>query len=255
MRYEIRAMSLAEVLDTSFRILRDHFVPIVGLAAILNVPVAVGQALAEAEARAGNAASLPTLAGAFALLSFTLVSPLVGAAITHLIGEIYLGREPRIGDSFRAAFRIFVPLIGTSFLTGLLMLGATLLLIVPGIWFALGVMVINQVMVLEGVFGMKAVRRSLELMKGNRGRVFLIFLVVIGVSLLTGFVIGLMARPVPWLAGVVSGLSGAITGAFSSVAMLVLYFEIRCRREAFEIQHLARLVQAGGDASPAAAAS
>ena len=34
--------------------------------------------------------------------------------------------------------------------------------------------------------------------------------------------------------------------------MVVLYFEIRCRKEAFEIEHLARLVQASSGAPPPA---
>jgi uncharacterized membrane protein len=251
-QYEIRTMSLAEILDTSFRILRDHFVPIVGISAILNVPVAIGQALVESQSQAGAEASLPTIGLAFGLLSFALVSPLVGAAITHLIGELYLGREARLGESFRVAFGIFVPLLGTMLLVGLFTLGATLLLIVPGIWFGLGATLTSQIMVLERSFGMTAIRRSLDLMKGNRGRAFLIILVVVGVSVVAGFAIGLIAQPVPWLSGIVSGLTGSLTGAFSSVAMLVLYFEIRCRKEAFEIEHLARLVQASGGASPVA---
>lgn len=252
MQYEIRTMSLAEILDTSFRILRDHFVPIVGISALLNVPVAVGQALIETQAQAGAAVSMPTIGVAFGLLSFALVSPLVGAAITYLIGELYLGREARIGESFRVALGIFVPLIGTALLVGLFTIGATLLLIIPGIWFGLGTILTSQIMVLERTFGMTAIRRSLELMKGNRGRVFLIILVVLGVSLVAGFAIGLIAKPVPWLSGIVSGLTGSLTGAFSSVAMVVLYFDIRCRKEAFEIEHLARLVQTSGGASLAA---
>jgi hypothetical protein len=34
---------------------------------------------------------------------------------------------------------------------------------------------------------------------------------------------------------------------------VVLYFDIRCRKEAFDIQHLAQLVQAEGAAAPAPA--
>ena len=252
MQYEIRTMSLSEVLDTSFRILRDYFVPIVGISAILNVPVALGQSLAASQVEAGAAATLPSLTLAFGLLSFGLVSPIVNAAITHLIGEVYLGREAKIGEAFRVALRILIPLIGTSLLVGLLTLGASLLLILPGIWFGLGVAVVSQVMVLERSFGMTAIRRSLTLMKGNRGRVFLIFLAVLGVSLVVGFAIGLVATPLPWLAGLASGVTGAVTGAFTSVVLVVLYFEIRCRKEAFEIEHLARLVQASSGASPAA---
>jgi len=246
-------MSLAEVLDSSFRILRDHFVPIAGISAILNVPVALGQSLVQTEAEAGAAASLPTLAIALGFLSFGLVSPVVGAAVTHLIGEVYLGRPARIGEAFRVAFRILIPLFGTTLLVGVLAMLATLLLVIPGIWFGLGATLISQVMVIERRFGMTAVRRSLDLMKGHRGRAFLIFLLVMVLSGVMAFAFELAMGPFPLLGGLANGLASAVTGAFASVALVVLYFDIRCRKEAFDIQHLARLVQASAEASPAVA--
>src|SRR5437773_11777155 len=45
MGYEIRAMSFAEIMDTGFRIVRQHFGLIIGIAAALYVPVAVLRAL------------------------------------------------------------------------------------------------------------------------------------------------------------------------------------------------------------------
>lgn len=253
MAYEIRAMSLAELLDSGFRILRDHFLAIAGVSAIVNVPVAVGQSLMQAEAEAGASFSLPAVGLAFTFLTFALASPVVGAAVTHLIGEVYLGRPARIGEAFRVALRIFVPLIGTSLLVGLIMIGMTLLLIVPGIWFMLGATLVSQVMVIERRFGMTAIRRSLELMKGNRGRAFLIMVLVVVLSAVVGFAFDLTAGSLPWLGGVASGLAQAVTGAFASVVFVVLYFDIRCRKEAFDIQHLAQLVQARSEPAPAPA--
>jgi hypothetical protein len=251
--YEIRAMSLAEVLDSSFRILRDHFLAIAGVSAIVNVPVALGQSLMAAEAEAGASLSLPAIGIAFAFLTFALASPVVGAAVTHLIGEVYLGRPAHIGEAFRVALRILIPLFGTSLLVGLIMIGMTLLLILPGIWFMLGATVISQVMVIERRFGMNAVRRSLELMKGHRGRAFLIVVLVMVLSGVVGFAFDLAVGSLPWLGGAASGFAQAVTGAFASVVFVVLYFDIRCRKEAFDIQHLAQLVQAEGAAAPAPA--
>ena len=53
MAYEIRAMSFAEVLDTGFRLIRDHFALLVGIGLVLYAPLAVlqdsagGQSLSE----------------------------------------------------------------------------------------------------------------------------------------------------------------------------------------------------------------
>lgn len=250
MRYEIRAMSIGEIVDTSFRVLRNHFVPLVGVSAIVNVPVSLGQALIQVESEAGAAASVPMLGFGIGFLSFALFSPIVSAAVIAMIGELYLAREARIGEAFRVAFGMLLPLIGTSLLAGLLMVAATLALIVPGIWFALGTIVLTPVMVVERMFGMKAIRRSLDLLKGNRGRAFLLYLLVGILASVLGGAFGLVAGAAPILGGLASGIVSAVTGAFLAVLAVVLYFEIRCRKEAFEIEHLARLVQGAG--APAA---
>jgi len=249
--YEIRAMSIGEIVDTSFRVLRNHFVPLVGISAIVNVPVAMGQALVQAEAEAGAAASLPTLAVGLGFVSFALVSPIVSAAVTAMIGEVYLGREAKIGQSFRVAIEILLPLIGTSLLAGLGVMFGTLLFIIPGIWLGLGLIALTPVMVVERSFGMAAIRRSLDLLSGNRGRAFLLYLLVVILASILGGVFGLLAGVAPIFGGLASSLASSVTGAFLAVVSVSLYFEIRSRKEAFEIEQLARLV--GGTSGPASA--
>jgi hypothetical protein len=47
------------------------------------------------------------------------------------------------------------------------------------------------------------------------------------------------------------GLAQAMGNAFTSAVAVVLYFDIRCRQEAFDLEHLARLVAAGaGEPQP-----
>src|SRR5262249_27998700 len=109
MSYEIRAMSLGEILDTGFRLVRDEFVPLVGIAATVQVPVAV---LGAPTQKGGF--FLPAL---FGLLILGLAgSPIVLAATTFAVGEVYLGRSITVGGSLRAAIGIILPLAGTMLL-------------------------------------------------------------------------------------------------------------------------------------------
>ena len=62
---------------------------------------------------------------------------------------------------------------------------------------------------------------------------------------------GLSVGVVPILGPVAAGLASAVTGAFLGVVSVVFYFEIRCRKEAFEIEHLAQLVEGAGAAAAA----
>lgn len=243
MRYEVREMSFAEILDTGFRLLRDHFVLLVVIAASLNIPLSFAQDLLT-QAAEGNAGVLLGV-GLGMLLLVALASPIIGVASTYAIGEVYLGRDTSIGDAFGKGFAILGPVLGTTLLSGLLVLGALLLLVLPGIWVSLGLIVLSQVMVLEGLFGMEAIRRSLDLMKGQRWRALGILFVVLLVQSVVGFGVGAAVGGIPVLGALGSGLVASVSGAYTAAVSVVLYFDIRCRKEAFEVEQLARIVEAG----------
>ncbi|HEY8121529.1 MAG TPA: hypothetical protein VII78_09445 [Myxococcota bacterium] len=255
MAYEIRAMSLGEIVDTSFRITRNHFVPLVGMSAVIYVPftlvLAGWQMQLQAQAAAGAQMNVGAMLGSLVavVLTFSLVMPIVSAAVSHAIGEAYLGREVNIAGSLREALRIVLPLVGTGILSALILIVATFLLVIPGIWFGLGIMVLYPINVMERVFGMTSIRRSLDLMKDNRGRGVLLYLLIVIISAVLGGVFGLIGVISPWVGALVQGVASAVTGAFMGAVMIVFYFDLRCRKEAFDVEHLARLVQAGAAAS------
>lgn len=244
MTYQIKAMTFAEMLDTAFRIVRDHFATLVGLSAVVHVPLAFinGQ--------------LQPAPGQFAwgrfglgLLISLLGTPIVATALTHAIGEIYLGRSATIDRSLRAALGIIVPLSGTMLLATLGTLVGLLLLVIPGIYLILAWMLTWPVMVLENRFGTTALARSRSLMRGNVLRA--LGIVVIGwiiVTVLSG-TLGVVFHVVPLLGPLASGLAQAVGAAYSSVVLVLLYFDIRCRKEAFDLEHLARLVETTGSAA------
>lgn len=248
MRYDVRAMSFAEILDTGFRLIRDHFVLLVGISAVIFVPTGLFQSALQSMAEQGQTQGFLVLAVLFGLVVF-VASPLVNVAITFALGEVYLGREVSIGDALRKGLGILVPVLGTSILATLAVLGAALLLILPGIWVGLGFVVLSQVMVLEHRFGTDALRRSFELMKGQRLRAFGIALVVVILSAVLGFGVQLALGFIPIVGAVGSSLVSAVTNAYMAAVLVALYFDIRCRTEAFEIEQLARLVETGAGAS------
>src|SRR5947207_641250 len=104
MGYEIRAMSFAEIMDTGFRIVRQHFGLIIGIAAALYVPIAILGALVAPEPVPGSGpcAGVDAWRGGFLIrlvLYADVLSPKVAAAITFAIGEIYVGRSAPAGHS------------------------------------------------------------------------------------------------------------------------------------------------------------
>jgi hypothetical protein len=241
MTYQIKAMSFAEMLDTAFRILRDHFATLVGLSAVVHVPLAFL-----------NSGIQPTPGqvawGRFALafVISLLGAPIVATALTHAIGEIYLGRPTTIGRSLRAALAIIIPLSGTMLLVYLGVFVGFLFLVVPGIYLSLAWMLTWPVTVLENRFGTTAIARSRDLMRGNLLRA--VGIVVIGwiIAAVISGTLGVVFQFLPMIGPLATGLAQGVGVAYSSVVLVLLYFDVRCRKEAFDLEHLARLVESTG---------
>jgi hypothetical protein len=245
MAYEIRELSFGEILDRGFRLVRDHIVLLGAPAAAIYVPVSLVLTVLTPETPTAPADLLPFAASFAALILLSLVVvPVLWASVTYAIGESYLGRSVTIAEALRAGVDVLLPLIGTWILAYLAILGGFLLLILPGIYLTLAFMLITQVMVLERRFGVRALGRSRELMSGHMLRGFGILLVgTLLVGLLSsGIELGLGWIPV--LGPIASGIAQALGFAYTSTLGVLLYFDIRCRKEAFDLEHLSRLVEA-----------
>ena len=252
MKYEIRAMSFGEILDTGFQLLRNHFGLLVGLSLVIYAPVAVLSIILAAmqDQILGPLVAL----GALIPLSLALLlaAPIVSAAITYAVGQLYLGEEASFEGSLRAALSITVPLVGTSFLSSIFVGIGLLFFILPGIYLLISFLLLGQVMVLERVFGVAAMRRSHALLKGSRMRALGVLVVggIIVTVLSTG--LQLVLTFVPLLGSLSSAVAQAIGSVYTTAISVVLYFDIRCRKEAFDLEHLARLVQGHRGVSPSA---
>lgn len=245
MAYEIRELSFAEILDRGLRLLRDHWLLLGAPAAALYVPLSLVLAGFDPEAATEPADLAPLFASLGLLLLLSAIAfPVLSAAITHAIGEAYLGRDVTIGGALRAGLDILLPLLGTWLLAYLAILGGLLLLVIPGIYLMLAFLLVTQVMVLEHRFGARALGRSRELMAGHLLRGFGILLVGSVLVSLLGSGIDLGLGWIPLLGPVATGIAQAFGFAYTSTLGVLLYFDIRCRKEAFDLEHLSALVEA-----------
>ncbi len=278
MSYEVRALAFGEILDAGFRLLQKHFVLVVGIPAVFYLPPRVAQAiwLPNAAGAIPDPTELLILLLGMGLL-LLLVYPIVAAAITHAIGTVYLGQQQGIGSALGVGLRLFLPLIGTQLLAalvlmvaaglpfgalvllaslellpGLLIFGLALLALVPSVYLWFAFMLVQQVMVLERRFGVSALERSHALMRGRKlrgfGVMFVSYLLVMVMSGAVG-IVGLVAMPISPL---LEGIASTIGTAYFSAVMVVFYFDTRCRDEAFDLEHLARLVEAEAPPPPSA---
>jgi len=263
MRYEIKELGIGGILDQAVTLLKNHFGLLLGVTAVLYIPCSliigfVNLALtpqlppmptpedymAIQEAAASNVSI--TMAMTMALIY--LVAPLTNAAVVHAIASEYLEKPTTVGEAIKRAFRVILPLIWTSILLFLAVMGGFILCIIPGIifsfWFSLAI----PVVVIEGVSGFEALKRSKQLMKGNVGTVFVLLLLV---GMIQGVAVGSSALiPQPHIQIISRVVIEAVGVIFGAAALVVFYFSCRCKFENFDLTLLA---QAVGTESPAEA--
>ena len=257
MEYNIRQLSFGEILDRSLRILVDNAVLLIGIAIFLGLP-------ASALGKGGGNAT-----GIFLLVFMLIVTPLVHAALTNAIADVYLNKPVTIASAYRAAWSIILPFVGTYlllYLIGALVGGiaaavsffvarsvnasgtgfiALILFIAVPITFYLTIrwVLIVPIMIVERRFGLATLRRSAELVKGVWWRTLGIVIVAALVVRIPLSVLQLFWSSVPVLGTILSGLVASIGYAYSAIAILVYYFDRRCRLEDFDLHRLAEQIR------------
>lgn len=244
--------SLGQILDAAFDVLRRNAPLLVGLAALVYVPLAFATAAAPPNGPAG--APEPELASwVLAALGLALVAlPIVMAGLIASCRSLLRGEAVDAGTALRTGLVLALPLFGTLLMLGVVMLAAlaplgvliavgdglpTPVKIAVGIGAFLLPMVVmmrlsllTQVAVLERVFGPRALVRAHQLIDGQVLRVFGILVLV---SLLMGIlgVVGELALgSLPGVGPAASGLIQALGFAYTTAVGVVLYADVRVRR-------------------------
>jgi hypothetical protein len=170
-----------------------------------------------------------------------IISQLVTGATTRAAIVATAGGKPSIGESYRFAGRVLGSLIVISLLSALVVLGGLLLLVIPGIVFAIRLVAAVPALVAENVRGSEALRRSWRLVKGDGWYVFG-WLLVSGI--LAGLVSGLVTAPFGgdhWVRQAVAGaVASSLTTPFVTCVIVLIYLDLRARKEGLDRESLAR---------------
>jgi hypothetical protein len=243
----LRPLSTGEVLDVSFGLYRAMFVPLVIVALVSRlIPTVLG-------------VYLNTMGGALEHLGLFVIqgvlSAILGslgiAATTFMVSGAYLGNQVTAEAALRSAWRLIGRLIFLSFMTSIVIGVGFILLIVPGLIFLAGLMLSTVALVLEQpMTASGAMSRSWELSKGFRGKALVTLLVTALLLLIPTMVAGILAG-IAALFGASSLLVVSVLGGvlqifiypFMYVALTVLYYDLRVRKEGFDLDLLAAVPQ------------
>ena len=261
MKYEIRGLSIGEILDQAITLTKDHFGALLTVVAVTLLPIGLIQAGVNiaimpeisliptpeeiAAIEKVQAENLPIIVG-MALLGL-LVIPIANAALVRIVAHAYLGKNTSTGDAVGSAFGLLLPLYWTWIILTIAVMGGMILLVIPGIIAAFWFSLTTQVVVVERVSGVAALKRSRNLMRGNVGTVFVLGIVLGMISI--GMQVGSQFIPQIHAKNLAAVLINCVFTIFSSVAMVVFYFSCRCKNEHFDLQLLAQNVagEATGD--------
>jgi hypothetical protein len=243
----LRPLSLGEVLDVSFGLYRSLFVPLVVVAVICQaIPMALGVYLGVSGEMFVNIL-LSMLYGALAVV----LGSIGVAASTFIVSDAYLGRETSATVALQRATTLLGRLIVISILTSILVGLGFLLLIVPGVILLSGLLLSTVVAVLEAPpSATAAMGRSWDLTRGFRGKVFLAMVVaflLLGVPSIAiggaGAIFGDSDGTVSLLILVLEAVLQIFIYPFVYVVMTVLYYDLRVRKEGFDLELLASSLQ------------
>lgn len=238
--YQLRPMSIGEILDGSLTVLRRHFGLFFSLAVVcLGLPTVLELSTSFSEEPNIGMQLLVRILNAIGYLLLT------GASV-HVVSEAYLNRTPEFGESLRFAGRKMGGLFASGFVAGLVTALATLALIVPGIIVFCGYLVTGPVVVLESLpSATDALSRSWALTKGYKGKAFLLLLImfllfaVVLIGMVAVMAVGVaLFPPLQIPAMILFACLLLLVYPFSSCVLTLFYYDLRVRKEAFDLEVL-----------------
>jgi hypothetical protein len=251
----LRPLTAGEILDVSFLLYRQHFTALAAVALVCSgLP---GLLRIYIEAAGGPFAQLPLM------LLYSVLAVVLGAigtaATVYIVSESYLGRPLGAADALARAMPLLWRLVVCSILLMLVLLSGFVLLVFPAVILACGLLVAVPAIVLEpGQTPTGALGRSWSLTRGARLRML---------GLLVTLVILVYVVPFISVTGIAALLLSAVDftgdqpspGALFAVALVgvvqmlvyplfycvltVAYYDLRVRKEGFDLEMLASTLQ------------
>lgn len=238
MRYQIQRLGVGQILDQSINVVKDNFGLLFTLYAVTVMPFNFISAYLQSTARTGHGNADPS--AGLILIVVGLLGGVAGiifnAAVIHGVAALFISRPTNVGECIKAGLSRFFPLLWTGILTGLAVGIGLILLLIPGLIFAIWFCLAQEISVLEGVNGGDAMGRSKKLMAGNFWKAVVLFLVLMGINIGIGIAAALIPQPI--VMAILQTVAAGITAILGAAMLVVLYFSARCEHENFDLQML-----------------
>ena len=263
----LRPLRIGEILDASIKVYKSNARTLIGLAAVVIVPLQVLSGLvllsivpSSADLPRGYSAitnpqpAPDPAASSGASLTIALFGIIAGllvtASCTKAVSDVYLDQPTGFRPALGFAARRLLSLLWLEILLGVLIALGFIALIVPGVYLYVAWAVSTPVLLIEGLRGGKALKRSRQLVAGRWWPTAgLLFIVTLLVGIVSGIFQGVLlaiflSTSDSVLVGVVlvtlaSAVSAVLLQPFQAAVRTLLYYDLRVRKEGYDVELLA----------------
>ena len=277
----LQPMSFVDILDGMFSLYRSHFTLFLGITGVYFILV-YGMDLIILFTLINAMPSTTMIVALLAAFGSYAVIFWVVAGLVYASAEVYLDRDLTSRAALQQAWRRFRSYIGSLILWSLVV-GALFITVIGipfSIYFGVRWGIYGLPVMCEGATARHALRRSTELVKGTWWRVFGIMLAIFLIAIMIQFIFQtsflMLAQvsgtedttlletlrrlffPVPnqieWRSYAIQrfvtiGIA-ALTMPLGAIGSALLYFDLRIRKEAFDIERMAANIEADQEPQP-----
>ncbi len=241
MRYDLRAMGVGAILDRALRLYIRNFGILLAISLVFSVPMAAFYLLIDSAA--GPDRLEQTMITIFGGMAYSLVAiAFLQGALMQAVSDIYLGIPASMGRSLRLAGSRALPLlVGTFLYTAMTAIGF-MACFLPGIFLTGALFAVVPIVVLERRGPIDAIARAWDLSSGMRLRAFAAVFFAQVQTALSAYAVAIpagMMEVSPLHTQAATHIVVALVQPYAAIVLILLYYDFRVRREAFDLQVLA----------------
>lgn len=269
----LRPLGIGELLDAAMKVCTANFRTLIRISLFVVLPAQLISAIvlastmpedwtantwdfsAQDDETISDDDAWTLIAGQLVSLAVVVVMQMLAtAACFRAIAQAWLGNEPDWRESLKFGVRSAPGLLWVTILVGLATLAGTIACLIPGIWLYVLFAVAMPVLLVEGTGGRKALGRSKRLVEGRWWATFgalmlgfllaglLTFVADLAVSLPLFLVVDDSSLAGHLVTALGQGLGYLIALPLQAAITALIYFDLRVRKEGFDLQVLAQRI-------------
>lgn len=257
----MRPRTLGEILSGAFEIYKDNASKLILIVAVVVVPLSLlgallGRALARSKEETvtvlGQTHTVSTrtfaavvLGSIIAAIIAVIISSVLQAALMRAGALATIGDPVDVESSFRWGLKRFGSVILVGLLVGLAVAVGLLLLFVGAIIFGVFLSVSIPALVIEDRRGTEALKRSWQLVTGHFWHVLGVVVVAAIITGIVSSILGALGGDNWFVSWIFSVIAQIITTPFAALVSILLYLDLRARKEALTADSLRRELSSG----------